>query len=120
MLARDSIKPKKKKRNHFEYDLQCAIIEVCKKEYPEILLFSVPLEACSNRFPHFEKSGALRGTSDLIFFSKKGVCFIELKTETGRLRTEQKHFGEKVNALGYEYIVVRSVDAFRDVANRYS
>lgn len=119
MPIRDTLKPKKKKRSHQEYDLQCAIIELSKRDYPNILLFSVPLEACAKKFPHFQKSGALKGTSDLVLVSNRGVCFIELKSPNGRLRAEQKEFAKAVEALGYEFHVVRSIDSFIDIANRF-
>lgn len=45
----------------------------------------------------FKLMGVLPGVPDLQFITPKGVFFIELKKDTGRLSTSQKEFADIVN-----------------------
>lgn len=44
---------------------------------------------------------------------------IEMKTKTGRQSQEQKDFQKMYEAAGYKYVVVRSLDDFKNVVNEY-
>jgi hypothetical protein len=57
---------------------------------------------------HYTKQGK-KGCADLIIFRPQEVIFCEVKSETGRQSPEQKDFAEKITALGYHYVLVRSV-----------
>lgn len=51
------------------------------------------------------------GESDLTLFCRGGkTVFIEVKTDAGRQSKKQKKFQAAVERLGYEYIIMRSVD----------
>ena len=51
------------------------------------------------------------GESDLTLFCRGGrTVFIEIKTGTGRQSKKQKKFQAAVERLGYEYIILRSVE----------
>ena len=51
------------------------------------------------------------GESDLTLFCRGGrTVFIEIKTGTGRQSKKQKNFQAAVERLGYEYIILRSVE----------
>lgn len=51
------------------------------------------------------------GEPDLTLFLPKGkIIMIEVKTPTGRQSTKQKHFQKHFEQMGYEYIIMRSVD----------
>lgn len=54
-----------------------------------------------------------KGASDLILVLPKGVIFCELKTPTGKQSENQKKFQSKVEALGYKYLIVRSLEDFK-------
>lgn len=63
--------------------------------------------------------GVCKGPSDFILVLREGrVVFIELKTEIGSQSTEQKDFESKVVERGHEYIVIRSVDKFKNFVTR--
>lgn len=44
---------------------------------------------------------------------------IEMKTPTGRQSQEQKDFQKMFEAAGYKYIIVRTLDDFKEVINDY-
>lgn len=51
------------------------------------------------------------GESDLTLFCRGGrTVFIEVKTPTGRQSKKQKKFQAAVERLGFEYIILRSVE----------
>ena len=52
-----------------------------------------------------------KGIPDIIVYSKeKGFVGLEVKSEVGRLRPDQKAIQEAIRGLGGHYIVVRSLD----------
>ena len=54
------------------------------------------------------------GEADLTLFQNGGkTVFIEVKTRTGRQSAKQKHFQKHFEQMGYEYIIMRSVDDAR-------
>lgn len=115
MLARDSIKPKKNKRGHSEYDLQCKCVEWFRHCYPDFIIYSVPNEACFRAKTKYEKSGLLSGVADLMVVLPNVVLWIEMKSENGRQRKEQKDFQKKIETLGYRYYLCRTLDNFKDI-----
>lgn len=56
----------------------------------------------------------LPGESDLTLFGAGGkTVFIEIKTKSGRQSKQQKRFQAAVERLGYDYVIMRSVDDAR-------
>lgn len=56
------------------------------------------------------------GLSDLTLYSNGGkTIFIEVKTATGRQSEQQKRFQKAVERLGYEYIIMRSIEEAEDL-----
>lgn len=55
------------------------------------------------------------GEPDLTLFLPKGkIIMIEVKTPTGRQSAKQRHFQKHFEKMGYEYIIMRSVeDAYK-------
>lgn len=53
-----------------------------------------------------------KGMSDMIVFPRGRLepIFVELKAKAGRMSPDQLLFKDYVTALGFEYVVVRSVD----------
>jgi len=53
------------------------------------------------------------GVSDMIYLSDTGAVFLEFKDERGRQSLSQKWWQGVVEAVGYRYVVVRSVEDFQ-------
>jgi len=80
------------------------------------LLMSIPNGGTRNirEAMTFKATGLLKGASDLIVIFPNGkLCFVELKTNTGTQKPEQKDFESRVSSLGYEYHLIRSLDEFK-------
>ena len=61
----------------------------------------------------------LPGEADLTLFTHGGrTIFIEVKTQTGRQSQDQKHFEAVVTAYGFEYIIMRSREDAKTLADR--
>lgn len=106
-------RPRKAKRKSPEYDLQCLCLDWFVEAHPEGVLMSVPNEAAYARKELYKKSGMLSGAPDLVVALKQRVVFLEMKSPTGRCSAEQKAVHKKLEALGHEIYVVRSLAAFR-------
>ena len=75
--------------------------------------FSVPNEAAANpvRQGQLIAMGLRPGVSDLVLMFPEGkVIFMEVKNETGIQSPVQKAFEQKCKDLGFEYVLVRSVE----------
>jgi hypothetical protein len=105
------------RRSTPEADAQRAIVQA--------LRFALPRDAivhhCVNEVTEAGPRGAKRqsilvgmgvhaGFADLIVISGGRVLFLEVKSETGRLRKSQEVFRDTVCAQGFGWALVRSVD----------
>ena len=54
----------------------------------------------------------MAGVSDVIAVMPNRVIFFEFKTEIGKQSEKQKHFQKDIEALGYEYYIIRSESEF--------
>ncbi len=105
------------RRSTPEADAQRAIVQA--------LRFALPRDAivhhCVNEVTEAGPRGAKRqsilvgmgvhaGFADLIVLSGGRVLFLEVKSETGRLRKSQEVFRDIVCAQGFGWALVRSVD----------
>lgn len=79
---------------------------------------SVPNEAAYTKKELYKKSGMLSGAPDLVIALNRRVVFVEMKSQTGRCSVEQKAVHAKLEALGHEIYVVRSLSAFRAIFNQ--
>jgi hypothetical protein len=62
--------------------------------------------------------GLTKGVADFTYLMSLGrVLFIELKTETGTQSKEQVEWQHTVEALGFEYVVCRSFEQFKEIIN---
>lgn len=60
---------------------------------------------------HHNDMGYIKGQPDLIILLPIGnVLFVEVKTSKGRQSPEQKAFQERVESLGFNYVIWRSVE----------
>ena len=80
------------------------------------MIFSVPNDSI-NAIETKRKinTGLLRGASDLIVILPNRLLFIEVKTEKGLQSEVQKDFKNRVNILGFDYHLVRSLDEFKNI-----
>ena len=105
------------RRSTPEADAQRAIVQA--------LRFALPRDAivhhCANEVTEAGSSGQIRqsilvgmgvhaGFADLIVISGGRVLFLEVKSQTGRLRKSQEVFRDTVCAQGFGWALVRSVD----------
>ena len=87
-------------------------------EYPEHrqMLFHVDNNSWNPIIGAKKKAlGVRAGVSDLILIAPRRVVFIEMKTETGVQKQEQLSFEEKLAKRGQIYIIVRSLEQFKEV-----
>lgn len=64
---------------------------------------------------HQQSKYCFKGISDLIAVKDGVTVYIEVKTPTGKLRTEQIAFMEQIESHGARYIVARSIDDVKAV-----
>ena len=104
-----------------ENQLQQQIIIWYKNNYQihgKGLIFSVPnggsrhiLEAKT-----LKSTGQMAGVADLIILKPNGkTIFVELKVEKGIQSEVQKVFQSKVEALGFEYHLIKSLEQFKQI-----
>ena len=94
-----------------ESKIQYDICQYLQKQ--GIFFFSCPNELAGKdprRMRHFVAMGLRSGVSDLIILLPGRVIFLEVKTPAGTQSPNQKKFQKKVEELGFEYFLVRSVD----------
>jgi hypothetical protein len=77
-------------------------------------MFSVPNEG-KNKIEQMRKKqiGLLPGVSDTIIIFPNRVIFCEFKDDKGRQSDRQKDFQERVELLGFEYWLIRSLEEFK-------
>jgi len=108
--------------NKIEDILQAEIVKEFNNNYclrfhsPRGIIFSVPNGGNRNKIEAMtlKSNGLLAGVSDLILITPKGkLYFLELKTEIGVQSEVQKDFQKRIEALGYEYKLIRSLNEFK-------
>jgi hypothetical protein len=90
------------------------------KSNPQHVIFSVPNGGMRNKIEamKFKATGLLAGVSDLIILQPNRTIFLEVKTSTGTQSAVQKEFQKKVEALGFEYLLVRSLEECQNQLNK--
>lgn len=66
--------------------------------------------------------GLIAGVSDSLLLLPRGEwhgCCVEFKTEIGRQNDAQRAWQAKVESVGYKYIVVRSLEQFKQEMENY-
>ena len=109
-----------KKKN--EHALQAMCVKWFRYAHPGVMLFAVPNGGARSAVTGavLKAEGALPGVADLVLcapsLDENGVTvhglFIEMKTQTGVWRQNQREFAAAVRAAGYRYEVVRTFDQF--------
>jgi hypothetical protein len=103
---------------HEESIIQTQIVQYLQIQ--KIFFFAVVNEAAGKnaaaQMARFKAMGLRSGTSDLVLLLNNGVTiFVEVKTETGVQSDSQILFQNKVNSLGYQYYIVRSINDMIDL-----
>lgn len=107
-----------------EERIQFEIIEWYRNHYclkhhvPRCCIFSVPNDGKDlNEQMRKKSTGMVAGVSDLIVLQPNKCMFVEVKTHLGRQSDKQKEFEAQVQALGFEYHLVRSLQDFQIIIN---
>lgn len=110
-----------------EHRIQCAIVKWFYYAYPQYrggLFFAVPNGGQRNiqTAARLKAEGVTAGVSDLMLFVARhgfhALC-IEVKTLVGRQSAKQKAWQAKVEAQGFKYALVRSLDDFAQLCRWY-
>ena len=105
---------------NYEDLLQQKIIIWYKNEYQRHekgLIFAIPNGGSRNviEAKKLKATGMMAGVSDLIIMVPNRIIFLELKTESGIQSEVQKNFQNKVEALGFEYLLIRNLKQYEDL-----
>jgi len=57
--------------------------------------------------------GVIKGRSDMVFYFESKAYMIELKTEKGNQRPDQKKWEAQVTDQGFDYYIIRSLAEFQ-------
>lgn len=110
-----------------EHRIQCAIVTWFYYAYPAYrggCLFAVPNGGHRNiqTARSLKAEGVTSGVSDLLLLVPKreyhGLC-VEVKTPVGRQSENQKNWQRIIEAQGYRYEIVRSLDEFAELVRWY-
>ena len=110
-----------------EHRIQCAIVKWFYYAYPAYrggCMFAVPNGGHRNiqTARSLKAEGVTSGVSDLLLLVPKreyhGLC-IEVKTPVGRQSDNQKNWQRIIEAQGYRYEIVRSLDEFVELVRWY-
>ena len=105
------------RRSTPEADAQRAIVQALRVALPRDAI----IHHCANEVTEAGSRGQIRqsimvgmgvhaGFADLMLISGGRVLFLEVKSQTGRLRKSQEVFRDTVCAQGFGWALVRSVD----------
>lgn len=110
-----------------EHRIQCAIVKWFYYAYPQYrggLFFAIPNGGHRNiqTARALKAEGVTAGVSDLMLMIARhgyhSLC-IEVKTLVGRQSEFQKQWQKKVEAQGFCYAIVRSLDDFAELVSNY-
>ncbi len=87
-----------------------------KMQKNRCMIFSVPNDSI-NAIETKRKlnTGLLKGASDLIVILPNKILFVEIKTEKGVQSENQKDFQNRIEILGYNYHIIRSLEQFQEL-----
>ena len=105
------------RRSTLEADAQRAIVQALRVALPRDAI----VHHCANEVTEAGSRGQIRqsilvgmgvhtGFADLIVITGGRVLFLEVKSQTGRLRKSQEVFRDTVCAQGFGWALVRSVE----------
>jgi len=88
-----------------ESEIQAAIVKALSQL--GFLVIHIPNQATRGRYRY---SGLLPGAPDLIVIGNNRIYFMEVKKHNGKQSPSQMVVQQMIEARGFEYYVVRSVD----------
>ena len=94
-----------------EHNIQVAIVQYLRLRGFEV--FAIPNGGRRDAVTgaKLKAEGVTAGVADMIILLPIGnVLFVEVKTAKGRQSPEQKAFQERVESLGFNYVIWRSVE----------
>lgn len=111
------LEEKKKQRTpprHIESHIQRQMVSWFRLQYPKYIIAAIPNGGYRNPFEAkiMKGEGVLAGFSDLMIIADRNVLFLEVKTQTGKQSNLQKEFQDKVERMGFQYYVCRSLNDF--------
>lgn len=127
-------KPKKRAHTMSESAIQVACVQWLWNNHEETrgLYVAIPNENSRSVYESKRQQlisgsmrknmGILAGCADTALFMQRGgfgALFIEFKTDIGRQSDAQNLFQQNVEAQGYKYIVVRSLEDFKQEIEKY-
>jgi len=107
--------------NYSEERIQQNIIVWWNNNYPEyrgLLCYNNNNSEGSYRGYKNKFLGVVKGRSDLTLYFNGTAAMIELKTSTGKQSKAQKDWQEKIEAQGFEYIIIRSLEEFQKMVKQ--
>lgn len=105
----------RKPKKHPERDLQVECVYWFRKTHKNQLIFSCPNEFARAEAAAARKMGMLKGVSDIIVVMPDRVLFVEFKSLEGSQSLDQKRFQQKLERMGYTYVIIRTLKQFKDV-----
>lgn len=110
-------KPKRKVKRT-EDQLQCAVVYLLKRDFPNLFFFHTPngMKSTAKQGAKMKAMGVKRGTPDLLFIwatDRLQMGAIELKSPAGRLQPEQKVWRDQFMAMGGKWALARSYEEVR-------
>lgn len=94
-----------------EHNIQVAIVQYLRLRGFEV--FAIPNGGRRDAVTgaKLKAEGVTAGVADMIILLPIGnVLFVEVKTAKGRQSPAQKAFQERVESLGFNYVIWRSID----------
>lgn len=106
---------------HVESEIQQQMVQWFRLEYPTYIIAAIPNGGRRNAIEAkiMKGEGVLAGFSDLIIIADKNVLFVEVKTAKGKQTEKQIQFQNKVQKLGFQYPVCRSLSEFMRTINKW-
>ena len=106
-----------------EYNLQAACVKLFAMLRPNeqgrlFLNLNNPRSRSNGYF--LKNIGLTAGVADMTYLSPKGAVFLEFKAPKGKQSLSQKWWQGVVEAVGYRYVVIRSVDDFQRMLDECS
>lgn len=116
----------KKKNKREESDMQKRCVKWFKHQYKREVLFAVPNgghlaggeKQRAIQVNNLKAEGMLPGAPDLILVADSGIYFLEAKAKDGTQQQAQKEFEAYVKAMGYAYLIFRSLEEFQGIVNK--
>lgn len=116
-----SQKKTRRRPRHIESDIQIECVKLFRLFYPKYMIFSVPNGGARSSIEAaiLSAEGVMPGLSDLIAVAEGKILFIEMKAPQGRQSRYQREFQVKVEKLGFQYRICRSVADFEETVKKW-